>query len=232
MVYDTEIVKIAPEFFVYENLLNPTPHQQKHTENSILFLAEYCLLYKLAYDSNPFIQNHIKDAIDYHRKNETTYMAYPNDDYEIASKQENVWSHDNFTAIVVLSKIFNLQYHNESTFKFKGWTHRIQPWNLLFWAKMKNGNWFVPIFWLLSPIIIFKHLSTMKNIHTSGKILAFIQCKMLKMQWLEKLCVWYMKKFGYYSSWEQVFAVYFKYTNHPINQLVRNLGDEICERNL
>lgn len=232
MVYDTEIVKMAPEFFTHDYLLNPTPNTNNHVENSILFLAEYCLLYKLNYDSNPFLRQHIQEAIEFHRKDETTYMAYPNEDYETASKQENVWSHDNFTAVVVLSILFNLHYHRESSFKFKGWIYRTQPWNLLFWAKMKNGVWFAPIFWLLSPIIIFKHLSTMKNIHTSGKILAFIQCKMLKMQWLEKLCVWYMKKVGYYKTWEEVFAVYFKYENHPINQLVRKLGDDICEKTL
>jgi hypothetical protein len=208
--------KISPEFFTHHNLVNVRPDQPSHTENSILYLAEYCILFKMKFGKLPFSRTEMQETIESFRVGDLHFVAHP-DSYKEAT--ENPWSHDNHTGLVTLSYLYNLPYHKSLGYEY--WIYRVQPWNLAYYATLSN-----PILGiLLKPIIAIKHITGVINFtendktETGGKILGFIHLSVLNMKWTKKLCEWILKKNTMFASYKEVFDYYFKYENHPNRKL-------------
>lgn len=206
-------------YFTYHNLITVKPNADHHTENSILFLAEYCLIYKQRFGKLPFTRSEIQDAIEFHRVGPNRFIAQP-EDYDEA--KENPWSHDNHTGVVVLSILYKLPYHYTLSWDYL--KYRIQPWNLAFYvyAKFMDTpvlNWF---FYSLAYLVVFiKGFDSMLSKETSGKILTYVHMSMLGMTYYRDILAPKMSaKYGQ-PTWESIFAIYFKAEDHPINKLMR-----------
>jgi hypothetical protein len=210
--------QISPEYFTHHNLVTVKPNMSNHTENSILYLAEYCLLYKQKFGKLPFSRTEIQDTIEYFRIGDKHFVAHP-DNFD--ETKENPWSHDNHTGMVTLSYLYNLPYHK--TLGYEYWKYRIQPWNLAYYAILSNKY----LGFLLKPIIALKHITGVINFtendktETGGKIIGYIQLSVLNMDWTKRLCEWILKKNTMFKSYQAVFDYYFKDEKHPNREIWR-----------
>lgn len=210
--------KVSPEFFTHHNLVTTKPNMSNHTENSILYLAEYCVLYRNKFGKLPFSRVEIQDTIEFFRIDDKKFVAHP-DSYD--ESKENPWSHDNHTAMKTLSYLYDLPYHK--VFGYDYWIYRIQPWNIAYYEALSNR--FIGFF--MKPIIAIKHITGVINFtendktETGGKIVGFLQMSALKMTWTLKLCEWILKKNTMFGSYKEVFDYYFKYENHPNREIWR-----------
>ena len=210
--------QISPEFFVYHNLITTYPDTGEHTENSILFLAEYCLLFKEKFGRLPFTKDEVKQTIEFFLVGKDHFVAYP-DSYD--EEKENPWSHDNHTGAMTLSYLYGLDYHHKIGYKYL--LYRIQPWNICYYLILSN-----PVFKFLAPIVVLKHLHGSFNYtegsktDTSGRVLAYLQLGVLGLTKTRNFCQWLLSKNTMFKSYKEVFAYYFKYDNHP-NRKIWNL---------
>lgn len=70
-------------------------------------------------------------------------------------------------------------------------------------------------------VMVFSAISCLADPSvTSGKQLAYVKCRGLKMKITYKLCSWILSKKG---GWKAVFSVYYPEEYHPINILARNI---------
>ena len=206
-----EMYEISPEFFVHHNLITTEPNRDNHTENSILFLAEYCLLFKEKYGYLPFSRSEIKKTIEFFLIEDGHFVAHP-DNFD--ESKENPWSHDNHTGAMSLSYMYNLDFHKKLNYRY--WIYRTQPWNIVYYLNLKS-----PIFRFLMPILWIKCVSGVINFtdndktETGGKIVAYLKMGTLGMKWTRKLCEWILGKNTQFKSYRDVFNYYFKHENHP-----------------
>ena len=203
-------------YFTYHNLITVVPNAKSHTENSILFLAEYCLIYQQKFGKLPFSRTEIQGAIEFHRVGDNRFVARP-DDFDEA--KENPWSHDNHTGIVVLSMLYKLTYHKVLSWDY--FKYRIQPWNLAFYvyAKFTGTILEYPLMLFTMFIVVLKGIDSMKSKETSGKLLTYVHTSMLGMNYYrDTICPKMSKKYGQ-PDWKTIFGIYFKAKDHPINLL-------------
>lgn len=203
--------QISPEFFVHHNLITTYPNRDNHTENSILFLAEYCLLYREQKGTLPFSRSEIQDTLDFFLIEPKHFVAHP-DNYD--ETQENPWSHDNHNGAMTLSYLYKLPYHY--TLGYKYWIYRTQPWNMAYYLILRS-SWFK----FLLPVIAIKHISGVINFtendktETGGKILGYLQMGVLGLKRTRKFCEWIKGLNTQFKSYRDVFNYYYKDENHP-----------------
>lgn len=192
------------------NLLGP------HGENDIVFTSEYWHLLKEYRKGAPFNlreRSQVIIAIN-HLMDEDEKGFTSNDTSE-------PWSHDNHTALVCLSKLFDLPYHRKLL--WRGWWRRIHPRDLIFYAYMSGGvARFISYFFL--PLLFAIMLISMRKTYkitngdivynTSGKLLALLRMMScpefeLTRTWCDALIV---KGF---KNWANVFKIYFIDEEHP-----------------
>lgn len=208
--------RISPEFFTHHNLVTVEPNMDNHTENSILYLAEYCLLYKLRFGKLPFSRVEIQDTIESFRLDGNHFVAHK-DSYD--EGKENPWSHDNHTGMVTLSYLYDLPYHKQLNYEY--WIYRVQPWNVAYYFALAYPK----LAFLVKPIIALKHITGVINFtendktETGGKILGFIHLSILNMTWTKKLCERILKKNTMFGSYQGVFDYYFKHEKHPNREI-------------
>lgn len=189
-------------------------------ENSILFLAEYVRLYEAVYQdiSSYKYVDKIEEAI------EASFQ-------DGIDNKENL-SHDNMTAIISLSKQFNLEYHKRLI--YPQWYRRLHPRDvILYFAAL---NWltkllmlplmFIPAMCMLySCLPHYKIINGEKVLATDGMCLNYIRCKTWNMRLTYWLCTKLMSVcYKTKTPWTYIYSIYFKDERHPNNILMRKLG--------
>lgn len=205
---------------------------EKNAENALLWTAEHILLEEIKGIKNIHSEarkGRFKQALDKCRVRAGLYHQNPS--YALSEPvhpHDRYMSPDQLTAICGMSSKYGWKYHKEiwkeikrQGLKYdnvepdepKRWIH---PRDLIFYGYCA-GN---PIAKLC---IVFLALACIvscmrKKEETSGKLLAWTKCHILKekslvMRWTLKACSKLVK------SWKEVFCIYFPDSKNPIHQL-------------
>lgn len=186
-------------------------HMSPGAENGVLFTAEYLAL-----------QNYPREwrekarlAIEAHLKPDRTWYT----------RGESTLSHDNFTAIVCLSKAYGFNYHTD-ILRRELLTHTmLHPRDFIFYLRVCE-KWYSIFGLILYPISLvaqmhscvtdYKRRGDKKFIKTDGKLLTWLRCKTFKFKVTSALCtlIINMKK-KYFGSWKKCFEIYFTNPAHP-----------------
>lgn len=180
-------------------------------ENSVLFLAEIAtMVKKLGY---PTINAYYVEQII---------------DMTLAPGFENQpLSHDNMTGIVVLSKLYNFNYHKK--YMHRSFWRRLHPRDIIFYLHNLNPIMkilttpFLPIVWLSQLVACYNgYIHPGGILDTDGKILAWLRNESMRWTINQQLCNFILRKrFGY--SMQNIFAIYFKDSGHPMNVMAKEL---------
>lgn len=202
-------------FFDKYNLLHVEPNQ--FSENGVLFNSEYSLLSHLIgkkYNSIylPIINRN------------TWFDPNPSD-----NNDENChFSHDNMTGLYTLYKLQGLDCNELPTIKWNE-GHWLHPRDIIYYSILKEKKWtylLVLLLGLFSCITCLKtrqitsgkclwwlRWHTMKYLHSS-KFIRFSAHCMLKLN--EHM----LRKEHGEEVWKDIFSIYFKNPEHPINKLM------------
>lgn len=134
--------------------------------------------------------------------------------------EDEGWSHDNHTALVVLSKLAGKPI--PSSFKDGWFPQRAQPWNIIWWENFRGSKWTFVLMWVVSMSMIWTCLRMGKagngRTHTSGKMLTWLRLQVHKMPITEKICNSIIEKL--WGDWAGVVSYYFQdHENHPVTEL-------------
>jgi hypothetical protein len=189
-------------FFNHEWLMQP------FGENPILYTAEYAALTH----PNAFSADKAKIAIE-------SLLNKERDGFEAVKGEP--FSHDNMTAVVCLSKLYNLSYHTK--FFWKHWWRRAHPRDWIFYLSLKEGIigriaglfMFIPSMCMIYGLLFdhYKIIDGQRVLATDGKLLTYLRlscCTSLKLT--QKLChaiLRYRK-----VNWSDYFKIYFG-QQHP-----------------
>lgn len=141
------------------------------------------------------------------------------------------FSHDDMTAVVCLSKLYDLKYHKNVDMHKLDIIHRLHPRDIIFYLYSLGGIYKLisyPFLWI--PMIcmiesVFNH--TYKTINgkailaTDGALLTFLRLATFKLpitKFFVKLCIRGMK-------WSDYFLIYFG-LNHPNYILAKEVENE------
>jgi hypothetical protein len=180
-------------------------------ENASLYTVEYILKtndQRKGYDLvNFYLSVKLADGL----YNQLPLHAGNNDDY---------MSHDQLTAMMIISKKYNLGLHQDiwkevkrQGFRYnniepgKGWI--LHPRDTIFYGMLAGSK----LWYLMYPILLIIMIISQFGQDTSGKCLNWIRCQGMNWSWTLKILGWFMP----YKSWADVFQVYFPDPNHPIN---------------
>lgn len=197
----------------YINVITVDGFMPPYGENGVLFTAEYIYLRQMAGLNTLGLQTMAVEAID--------VTLDPQPDGEPLS-------HDNMTAIICLSKYYGLNYHKK--YFHRDWWWRAHPKDIGF--SLYNLNLFTRILSLPFMLILIgdmflacasgKRVSN-GDLDTDSILLAWLRCKYMKWQTIEKICLFLLKKRNK-CGWKEIFMVYFrKDYNNPIVKLVDKL---------
>jgi hypothetical protein len=172
--------------------------------NGILFTAEYCLLSDKDLTA---LQVDQVIGVYYDRK---TDSFFDSDGFQI--------SHDNYTAIMCLSKLYNLNYHK----RFRLGHQCLHPRDLFFYCWISEGFWhyvgllflWVPFLCMIESVLntTYKTIDGHQVLETDGKLLTWLRINTFNMPLTKKLCDKIVKWKNY--SYKFFFSVYFK-PDHP-----------------
>lgn len=202
---------MTDKFFDDRGLLGP------HGENDIVYTAEYYALVLLASNYKTRMERILKP--DLIRALESLVVergAF------LSSDSSEPWSHDNHTALISISQIYNLEYHTK--FFWEGWWRRMHPRDLIFYIHSLGGFrglLALPFIPLLSLIMILGALPSYKKIDgqlvlaTDGKLLSWLRLQTGNYPLTSRIYNYIIKK--RYGSWCNIFSVYFKDPEHPNN---------------
>ena len=176
-------------------------------ENQILFTTTYCALLRVRLmpaEWAAFKRKHKMDAV-------KLIMI------TLQDKNDYV-SHDNMTAIVCLSKMFDLNYHE--IYFHRHWWRRIHPRDVGFYiyAKLKESNPFRKLFLLptfLSELYAtFHKQQTMGNLDTDGKLLALLRTLTFRRRTELHILTKLLEK-RHNLKWSEVAKIYYRNEKHP-----------------
>lgn len=217
-------------YFGYRNLLASAPDKDTD-ENVLLFTLEWLLLREMVTDKSKFdfkyedvklsfemavLQSRTKDG----------FLAYP-DSKKYMAFGDQLASHDNLTAISCGSYLYDIRdYHKEvwkmilqNGFKRPSYDESgklifclMHPRDIIFYG-MLNKNY---LCWALYPLFVLITLYSFLGDKCSGKLLAFVRMKTLKLNLLYNVCT-LMLKFTKLKNWKGVFSNYFLDQLHPSN---------------
>lgn len=215
----------------------------EYSENGILFAAHWLMLLLLL---DPGLKTRAKEFFNvqesicnrcikkYWRDGKIGFWYDPNPNDENDSFCH--FSHDNMTG---LYSMLNCQLNNFPTLR---WNHRLwlHPRDVIFYSIMHKRIWsyfFLPLLWIMAYISCRKERE-----HTSGKCLWWLRLQTLKLHG-NKVVSWFGEKMyrdmtelllreHYYDLfrvldgkkehvWINVFSIYFKEKDHPVNVLMR-----------
>ena len=182
-------------------------------ENGVLFTAEYLAFYNFPQE----YKDKVKKLIEIHLDSNNNWFNPDTLD---------PLSHDNRTAIVILSIKYGFDYHKR-VFEKSLIHSMLHPRDFIFYTIFSN-NWYSIFF---KPFYIISLLPQMyscsntykiingQRVHsTDGKLLIWLKCKSLKLKYTSKFCSYILRNFAN-LSWKEVFSIYFKNTNHPLNRM-------------
>ena len=171
------------------------PHKTKYSENGILYAFYYHLLYKQ-------FHKHL-----YELKIGLALSSFRDNPYNL--------SHDNVTAYKCL---YLFMFRKPSTHRFAHWHRRVHPRDIIFWRMLESS---IFRFLAIIPAIAMVISCFRSREHTSSKLLAWSRLEIVNMPLTKRICDYLIKRT--HGSWSDVFAIYFKDTNHPCNVLARSL---------
>ena len=123
-------------------------------------------------------------------------------------------SHDNWTAIVCLSKLYGFDYH-EKLLTRDAW-RRIHPRDIGFYLFMKYEYRILLLPTVLSMLYAVWHKQiTNDTLDTDGKLLSWLRLHHMNMPWLNKLLAKILVK-RHNATWADIFKIYFRKEEHPI----------------
>ena len=190
-------------------------HMEPGAENGVLFTAEYLAL-----------QNYPREWREKARK---AIEAHLDSDRKWVTVGEPTLSHDNFTAIVCMSKAYGFDYH-KSIFKKELLFHTmLHPRDFIFYLRVSE-RWYSFLGLILYPISLLAQMHSCvtdykirkqggietKFIKTDGKLLTWLRCKTFKFKVTSFICSKIIKmKTKYFGSWKKCFEIYFRDPAHP-----------------
>lgn len=188
-------------------------------ENEIVFTSEYWVMTKRLDQPIDYTYSlmAIRKMMDFDRKGfSSRVMGEP-------------WSHDNQTALVCLSKLCNFDFHHKVF--WKDWQWRMHPRDFIFYVWASGGFWGT-LFTLILPIALtlaalevflrqYKDIDGDKVLMTDGKLLTWLKINSFSLPLTKKVCDFWIDK--YYGGWQNIFKVYFKDENHPLNVMIQQL---------
>lgn len=185
-------------------------HMQPYGENGVLFTAEYLAL-----------QNYPRE---WREKARIAIEAHLDEDGKWYTPNEPTLSHDNFTAIVCLSKAYGFKYHTQ-IFKRELIHTMLHPRDFIFYLRMCD-RWYSVLGLLLYPISLlaqihscvtdYKKRGEQVFIKTDGKLLTWLRCKSFNIKVTSFICSKIISiKTKYFGSWKKCFDIYFKDSTHP-----------------
>lgn len=214
-------------------LTNSKPYEQG-AENALLWTLQHIILEDYDKGRIGFLMRSIEQC----RVGQGLYAQNPshvqNGVIETFHKRDAYMSPDQLIVITMASAKFSAEHHKEvlseiirqggfSYNNLKDGTNRIiHPRDLVLYYSL--------VYPILGPILlpllaIACVISCLKpREHTSGKLLAWTKCMMLKDQFTVmslamKACTWAIKK--NHPDWADVFEVYFPNETHPIRKLAQ-----------
>lgn len=209
-------------FFNSAGLINART-DETFSENSLLFSLEYLLLDKSASSRNKVrILMKYQQLLKKLRKSPGRFDQQP----FLDGTHDDLTSHDQLTAISIFSKKYGLQYHEEiwSYLKSHWFTYNnltgktdfsrlLHPRDMIYYGMLNNSA----ICWALSPLYFIMQAPSLFGKSTSGKLLMWTRLKGLG---LHKLVDFLPKLMLQYSSWKEVFRVYYPDSEHPIRRIL------------
>lgn len=190
-------------------------------ENGVLFTAEYLAL--LGYPEE--WRDKAQKAINHHIHSNGRWCT-PN---------EPTLSHDNFTAIVCLSKGYGFEYHKD-IFRKELIHTMLHPRDFIFYLRVCE-QWYSFVGLLLYPLSLLAQMHSCVTdykrrtrngqdlvfIKTDGKLLTWLRCKTFKLGVTSYICTKIINaKTKYFGSWKKCFEIYFQDQSHPN----RNMPEE------
>lgn len=192
-------------FFDKNGMLHHLPNPTSDiSENELLFTGEYVVL------------RHLKGFSSYEGGIDIT-NAYKSD----LANNFHI-SHDNATGVMCARQVLGftpiIPIFDKS---------RAHPRDIVMYGYAKYPFLFWWLLWIPSICMIiscyqnYKVRGGRKIIKTDGKILAFIRVKAFNMKITDRICTYLIKKNKFYGNWHEVFKRYFKETEHPLPELVK-----------
>ena len=213
-------------------LTNSKPYEQG-AENGILWTLQHIILegyQKARIDS-------LMLSIEKCRVGKGLYLQNPSHvEYGVVHARDAYMSPDQLTAIMMASRKFGGEHHKEIMLEIlkqglirynnigDGKFRAIHPRDLVLYISMAVpflGNLLLPLLAIACYISCLKERS-----HTSGKLLAWTKCMMLKddffvMDLAYKACTKAIQK--NHKDWADVFEVYFPHAMHPSRKLAQRM---------
>jgi hypothetical protein len=182
------------------------------------------------YDSNGFMAPHGENGVlftaEYARLRQMTGKPplFPNGDVRLPievtlSPGRDPLSHDNMTAIVCLSKQFNLGY--EKNLFHREWWRRLHPRDIIFYLYMKGGilgalaKPFLFITILSGLYACYHKQETGKTLDTDGKLLHWLRVETCDWKLTRKISSFILED-RHNMTWDDIFKIYFKEWDNPI----------------
>lgn len=211
------------KYFDEYGLLQLSP-EAEITDNGILFLAEWYVLQEPVYPYTVYHRDRskINQVIKKHMTTMGEFCQNP-------ENRDDPASHDNLTAIMVLSKKCDLCWHKN----IKIWGVVWHPRDIIFYSLLRGrwyDRWAYCFRWLLGCIQLVSCLRKYKKrdhgtfIATDSKLLYFVR-KSVVSTWADSLCDRALKKHFGQEFWYQIFKTYFQDENHPNRILSEKLYD-------
>lgn len=191
----------------YDDYFDSNWHMKPYGENGVLFTAYYLALQNFPIEH----RSHAKKAIEAHKRADGGWY----------SVQDPNMSHDNMTAVVCLSRAYNLEYHKQpSLISLRTMLH---PRDLIFYHLIAE-KFYSPLLWLLYPICFMAQLvsclskykvrNDQKILKTDGKLLTWLRIKTLKLRVTNIFCKLALKLNRDFGSFQNCFKMYFG-LDHP-----------------
>ena len=213
-------------FWDKHHLIHPNPAEV--SENGILFTAEYWYLYNHLH-ANYLYKTHLRAAIYSQSRLDSDiyqFKANPSD-----PNPGSHYSHDNMTGLYAMMILAGLSIKELPTIHWNDrlWLH---PRDIAFYNILQQRK----VAYLAFPLLVLMcAFSCLRNRGaTSGKLLWWLRWHtliehfkgknkiMVKLSRAALSFSTFLIKFNH-SGWADVFAIYFKYKDHPINKLARQL---------
>lgn len=142
------------------------------------------------------------------------------DGYNNTKPLKEPWSHDNHTALICLSMLYNLKVYR---FPLRDSWRRLHPRDIAFYL-ISSSNYLAKAFgYALSPLLVISMTwacgvnnpgTIPGTINHSGRQLAWLRCEAMGWHKLQNMLEWVMKTFQG-MTWKQMLREYYKDPNHP-----------------
>jgi len=196
-----------------------------NSENGPLFSAEFHMLWKQMYGkSHPYLS----DAIGTVNPRKGQYN--PSGEWIDKDSRDAHFSHDNMTGLYCLyyQRFQHIPSHLDVMTKyvkhprdlcFFTYCHMLKYDGFMMWV-IKHLLLVIPsLAMIVSCWQLYKVRNGNKILKTDGKLMALLRCKTFGLKKTLWCCEKALKMRKKWKSWSQIFGIYFRRSDHPINQM-------------